>query len=93
MPNANEKARKKDSVRLVWDTKRRRPPNPKDIELQTAEVVIPNPKPAGELPLSFRNGLIGEEEIDKQKMNRIIYYVPPRRPSHEKYFASIQIPL
>jgi len=73
MANNNEKRRKKDSARLVWDTKPRRAPNPKDIEFQTAEVVLPNPKVAGELPLSFRDGLIGEEEIDKQKMNRLIW--------------------
>jgi len=73
MANANGKPRKKDSARLVWDTKPRRAPNPKDIEFQTAEVVLPNPKVAGELPLSFRDGLIGEEEIDKQKMNRLIW--------------------
>ncbi len=36
-------------------------------------MVIPNPKTAGELPLSFRDGLIGETEIDKQKMNRLIW--------------------
>jgi len=73
MANANEKPRKKDSARLVWATKPRRAPNPKDIEFQTAEVVLPNPKVAGELPLSFRDGIIGEEEIDKQKMNRLIW--------------------
>lgn len=73
MGNTNEKRRKKDSARLVWDTKPRRAPNPKDIEFQTAEVVLPNPKVAGELPLSFRDGIIGEEEIDKQKMNRLIW--------------------
>jgi len=73
MANANAKPRKKDSARLAWDTKPRRAPNPKDIEFQTAEVVLPNPKVAGELPLSFRNGIIGEEEIDKQKMNRLIW--------------------
>jgi len=66
-------SRKKDSARLVWDTKPRRAPNPKDIEFQTAEVVIPNPQYKGQLPLSFRDGLIGEEEIDKQKMNRLIW--------------------
>ena len=69
----NNKPRKKDSARLTWDTKPRRAPNPKDIEFQTAEVVIPNMKTAGELPLSFRDGLIGESEIDKQKMNRLIW--------------------
>lgn len=36
--------RKKDSVKLVWDTKPKRAPNPKDIEFQTAEIVIPNPQ-------------------------------------------------
>jgi len=69
----NERTRKKDSARLTWDTKPRRAANPKDIEFQTAEVVIPNPQIAGELPLSFRDGLFGEEEIDKQKMNRLIW--------------------
>src|SRR4030065_1348721 len=69
----NGKTRKKDSARLTWDSKPRRAPNPKDIEFQTAEVVIPNPQYAGELPLSFRDGLFGEEEIDKQKMNRLIW--------------------
>ena len=67
-----EKHRKKDSARLVWDTKPRRAPNPKDIEFQTAEVVIPNPQNRGQIPLSFRDGLFGEEEIDKQKINRLI---------------------
>lgn len=72
MANSNQR-RKKDSARLVWDTKPRRAPNPKDIEFQTAEVVIPNPQHTGQLPLSFRDGLFGEEEIDKQKMNRLIW--------------------
>jgi adenine-specific DNA-methyltransferase len=34
---ANGKTRKKDSARLVWDTKPRRAPNPRDIEFQTAD--------------------------------------------------------
>lgn len=71
---ANGKIRKKDSARLTWDTKPRRAPNPKDIEFQTAEVVIPNPhREEAQLHLSFRDGLFGEEEIDKQKMNRLIW--------------------
>jgi adenine specific DNA methylase Mod len=69
----DEKPRKKDSARLTWNTKPRRAPNPKDIEFQTAEIVIPNPQATGQLPLSFRDGLFGEEEIDKQKMNRLIW--------------------
>lgn len=64
---------KKDSARLAWDTKPRRAPNPKDIEFQTAELVIPNPQYKDDLPLSFRDGLFGEEELDKQKMNRLIW--------------------
>ena len=39
--------RKKDSARLFWDSKPKRASNPKDIEFQTAEVVIPNPEKAG----------------------------------------------
>jgi len=69
----NDIVRKKDSARLTWDTKPRRAANPKDIEFQTAELVVPNPQVAGELPLSFRDGLFGEDEIDKQKMNRLIW--------------------
>ncbi len=65
--------RKRDSARLVWDTKPKRAPNPKDIEFQTAEVVVPNPEHRGQLPLSFTDGKIGEEELDKQKMNRLIW--------------------
>ena len=34
--------RRKDSAKLVWDTKPKRAPNPKDIEFQTAEIVVPN---------------------------------------------------
>jgi len=66
MANDINRIRKKDSARLIWDTKPRRAPNPKDIEFQTAEVVIPNPQQAGQLPLSFRDGLFGEKEIDSQ---------------------------
>ncbi len=71
--DGNNIHRKKNSARLHWDTKPRRAPNPKDIEFQTAEVVIPNPQYAGQLPLSFQDGLFGEEEIEKQKMNRLIW--------------------
>jgi len=70
----NERARKKDSASLVWDTKPRRAPNPKDIEFQTAEVVIPNwVRDSGQIPISFRDGLFGEEELDKQQMNRLVW--------------------
>ncbi len=66
--------RKKDSAHLVWDSKPRRAPNPRDIEFQTAEVVIPNPaRDNARLPLSFRDGLFGDEDLDKQRMNRLIW--------------------
>lgn len=44
--------RRKDSVKVIWDTKPKRAPNPKDIEFQIAEIVIPNPQQyQGHLPL------------------------------------------
>jgi DNA modification methylase len=64
--------RKKDSARLVWDTKPKRAPNPKDIEFQTAEIVIPNPhRDQARLP-SFMESL-SKTTIDKTKMNRLIW--------------------
>ena len=39
---------------MVWDTKPRRAPNPRDIEFQTAEIVIPNPeRDLKQLPLGY----------------------------------------
>ena len=84
----SENRRKKDSAKLVWDTKPKRAPNPRDIEFQTAEIVIPNPQKAqGNLPLfavpqpgltSLFPGQMGELplggfDIDKTKMNRLIW--------------------
>jgi len=61
----NVRIRKKDSARLVWDSKPRRAPNPRDIEFQTAEVVIPNwQRDSGQIPMSFRDGIFGESEIE-----------------------------
>lgn len=66
--------RKRDSARLVWDSKPKRPPSPRDIEFQTAEVVIPNPaRDAGSLPFTFRDGILDNEQIDRSKMNRLIW--------------------
>src|ERR1700693_4126120 len=71
---ANGTSRKKDSARLVWDSKPRRAPNPRDIEFQTAEIVIPNPqRDAGQIPFSFRDGRIMDGELDKSKMNRLVW--------------------
>jgi len=70
--SAHLERRKKDSARLVWDTKPKRAPNPKDIEFQTAEIVIPNPhRDQARLP-SFMESL-SKKVIDKASMNRLIW--------------------
>ncbi|HDH45391.1 MAG TPA: site-specific DNA-methyltransferase [Thermococcus sp.] len=69
----NIERRKKDSAKLIWDTKPKRAPSPKDIEFQTAEVVIPNPhRDQAKLP-TYSDGDIAEYEIEKEKMNRLIW--------------------
>lgn len=71
---SNGRIRKRDSARLVWDSKPRRAPNPRDIEFQTAEIVIPNPQRNGkQIPITFRDGLLDESELDKSQMNRLIW--------------------
>jgi adenine-specific DNA-methyltransferase len=45
--------------------------NPKDIDFQTAEVVIPNPQRNQLTIAQFRK--LAEYEIDKTKMNRLIW--------------------
>ena len=73
MPNntATQARRKKDSARLTWSSKPRRAPNPKDIDFQTAEMVIPNPQRDQLTIAQFRK--LAEYEIDKTKMNRLIW--------------------
>jgi len=65
-------SRKKDSARLVWDTKPKRAPNPRDIEFQTAEIVIPNPHRDQPTLSSFVRGL-STADIDRARMNRLIW--------------------
>jgi len=73
-PKPRRERRRKDSAHLVWDSKPKRPPSPRDIEFQTAEVVIPNPaRDEGTLPLTFHDGVLGNEEIDRAQMNRLIW--------------------
>ncbi len=67
-----EETRRKDSAGIVWGTKPRRAPNPKDIEFQTAELVVPNPARDQQTITSFANTLT-EIELDKSKMNRLIW--------------------
>jgi adenine-specific DNA-methyltransferase len=67
-----ERVRKKDSARLIWNTKPRRAVNPKDIEFQTAEVVLPNPSRNQQTIQSFFNTLLNVQ-IERSKMNRLIW--------------------
>lgn len=62
----------KDSARLIWSTKPRRAVNPKDIEFQTAEIVLPNPARDQQTISSFFNAL-SDSQLDKNKMNRLIW--------------------
>jgi adenine-specific DNA-methyltransferase len=64
--------RKKDSARLQWDTKPRRAVNPKDIDFQTAEIVIPNPARDQKTITSFAN-ITNAPAIDRTEMNRLIW--------------------
>ncbi|MFZ0896076.1 MAG: site-specific DNA-methyltransferase [Candidatus Nitrosopolaris sp.] len=64
--------RKKDSARLVWDTKPRRAINPKDIEFQTAEVVLPNPARDSPTIQSFFN-ILSDIQVEKKQMNRLTW--------------------
>jgi adenine specific DNA methylase Mod len=63
---------RKDSVRLIWNTKPRRAINPKDIEFQTAEAVLPNPSRDQQTIQSFFN-TISNVHLEKSKMNRLIW--------------------
>jgi len=64
--------RKKNSARLVWGSKPKRAPNPRDIEFQTAEVVIPNPF-RDQTRLSSYSTDLSRAAIDATKMNRLIW--------------------
>ena len=64
----SEKKRQKDTARLIWASKPRREPSPKDLEFQTAEEVYPN-KATGNLKSFFDTG---EDEISSQP-NRLIW--------------------
>ncbi len=66
----NNQRRKKDHARLTWSSKQRRAPNPKDIDFQTAEIVIPNPQRDPLTIAQFRK--LAEVEINKTKMNRLM---------------------
>jgi hypothetical protein len=66
-----EPKQKKNSARLQWDTKPRRAVNPKDIEFQTAEIVIPNPARDQRTITSFGT-TFNNSQFDRTAMNRLI---------------------
>ncbi len=63
-----EKKKQRDTARLIWASKPRKEPSPKDLEFQTAEIVIPN-KATGDLRSFFETE---KKEIDTQP-NRLIW--------------------
>ncbi len=68
-PQPATERRIKDSAQLKWDTKPRRAPNPRDIEFQTAEIVVSNP--------SVEGGQLGLASMldtgDSSTQNRLIW--------------------
>src|SRR5581483_6782619 len=69
-PQPEKERRSKDTAQLRWETKPRRAPNPRDIEFQTAEVVISNPTIAtGQLGLASLFDSAG----DPTTQNRLIW--------------------
>ena len=64
----HKKKRLKDSARLIWASKPRREPSPKDLEFQSAEEVYPN-KTTGNLTSFFD---ANKDEISSQP-NRLIW--------------------
>lgn len=68
-PQPERERRIKDSAQLKWDTKPRRAPNPRDIEFQTAELVVSNP--------AVESGQLGLASLldtgDSSTQNRLIW--------------------
>lgn len=61
--------KKRNTARLVWDSKPKRAPNPRNLGFQIAEVVLPNPGEAGpRLPLEPVT-----QEVDTSACNRLIW--------------------
>jgi DNA modification methylase len=62
--------RKRNTARLVWDSKPKKAPNPKNLGFQIAEVVVPNPATQVGPRLPFDPGT---QEVDTQACNRLIW--------------------
>lgn len=66
---AAPRKRKRNTARLVWDSKPKKAPNPKNLGFQIAEVVVPNPASSGpRLPFDPVAG-----EVDTSACNRLIW--------------------
>ncbi|MDD1745239.1 MAG: site-specific DNA-methyltransferase, partial [Candidatus Methanoperedens sp.] len=63
-----EKKKQRGTARLIWASKPRKEPSPKDLDFQTAEIVVPN-KATGDLRSFFETE---KKEIDTQP-NRLIW--------------------
>src|SRR3989337_2415443 len=63
-----EKKKQRDTARLIWASKPRKEPSPKDLDFQTAEIVVPN-KATGDLRSFFETE---KKEIDAQP-NRLTW--------------------
>ena len=66
-----EKPRAKDTARLIWASKPRKEPNPKDLEFQTAEEVYPNVADARDHRLSAYTSSNGRKIAESP--NRLIW--------------------
>jgi adenine-specific DNA-methyltransferase len=64
--------KKKNSARLLWNTKPRYVVNPKNIKFQTAEVVLPNQARDQRLIQSLFN-VLSNIRIERNRMNRLIW--------------------
>jgi adenine-specific DNA-methyltransferase len=62
--------RPRESAKLVWNSKPRREPNPRDLEFQPAEVVFPN-RAAGQVEQLVPR--TPEGEVDYNKLNRLVW--------------------
>jgi adenine-specific DNA-methyltransferase len=63
-----EKKKQRDTARLIWASKPCKEPSPKDLDFQTAEIVVPN-KATGDLRSFFETE---KKDIDTQP-NRLIW--------------------
>ncbi|HXC16865.1 MAG TPA: site-specific DNA-methyltransferase [Holophagaceae bacterium] len=69
-PSDAPRRKKRNTARLVWDSKPKKAPNPKNLGFQIAEVVVPNPASQSGPRLPFD---AGTQEVDTRACNRLIW--------------------